>query len=108
MFLLVAAPRSTKLRVAVTRRHIANGTRHSLSNCPIARALREMFPGKEITAWRSQVDVGETVYKPSRVAQAFMRRFDNGQYVPPLTMTLTLIPDGEPMIPTPKVPMMTA
>jgi len=76
-----------KVKVIVTEQDIVNGIRHDCSSCPIALALKRVFPN-------SDPDVGYDSYIHRNgqstlvltvppTAQDFILRFDDGEDVEP-------------------------
>lgn len=78
-----------QLHVRVTRKHIENGCVLSQSFCPIALAVREKGY-KRVTVNGSEIKTGRTghggkTYKLPPIAEKFVRLFDYGSPVKPIT-----------------------
>jgi hypothetical protein len=85
-----------KLKIKVTKEHISRGVCGDSRNCPVALAVKELMPKHK--AW--EVRVGSTNvrltlsirrrYPIPLLAERFIRRFDRGVEVRPITFVIEL------------------
>ena len=81
------------IELKVTAEHIANGESFSIYRCPIALALRELFPESWLCSAHDRelrvVSVAEIrSWLPPMNALQFMASFDFGRAVKPITIML--------------------
>lgn len=66
-----------KLKVNVTAEHIQQGIRNHPNFCPVARAVSDLFPDKQVSSTLLYVHVGmEEYYALPKRATEWIRRFD--------------------------------
>ena len=78
-------------RVQVTAVDIMYGKRHEPYACPIALAIKRQIPeAQNVAVRRNVVRWGEGCWATmSRAGQRFVRRYDDGREVKPITIVLT-------------------
>lgn len=74
-----------QIKVRVTRKHIKGGVQKNCARCPIALALRDVFPEGSVSVSKVDGTVGETHFSLSARAQKFIAAFDSGRKVKPAT-----------------------
>lgn len=83
------------MTITVTSAHIAAGVKGSACDCPVALALRDVFPTAPVIAvCHVYTRVG---YQRTRTVQAvygFMRAFDQGLRPPPFSFELGELVDA--------------
>lgn len=86
------------MKIAVTRGHIARGTRRECSLCPIALAVREALGAKAVSVDDMDITVETAggVYRCNtpKSAEEFIYHYDDGESVEPFEFELALIPWG--------------
>lgn len=84
-------------KVSVTQEHIRKGSRHDCSSCPIALALKDMFPGRHVFVDIISMRVGRhNSYGHCDLTHEFMKDFDNGKPVEPFDFLMVGQDIGEP------------
>ena len=82
--------------VSVTRDHIKNGVRREAACCPIALALRDMFPGANVSVCKYAIEVSFGTYPYDRAlpraASKFIEDFDFGFKPNPFKFEIKAIP----------------
>lgn len=77
------------LRVDVNSMDIDSGARRSPSSCPIAKAIRRMYPDADFISVGSYTAIiDKTPYKVPMDARNFITRYDNSQLVDPAQFEL--------------------
>ena len=73
----------------VTQDHIDNGKPKSAPSCPFALAIKEKgIEGVWVTPTRVEIDFGEVVLKNSKQVKNWIKAFDLGFKVSPITFNL--------------------
>jgi hypothetical protein len=76
------------LRIEVTQPDIAHGVRDICDRCPVALALSRVIPGRgpaTVDTDSFYFDWGSEVYMLPREAQEFIKKFDGGDPVEPIS-----------------------
>ena len=82
------------MKIQVTEEDIKNGVRHFCSSCPVALAIKKLYPAETwVSVSARRVVIEETSYDLPEVAITFIQMFDKGQKVEPITFDLPL-PDS--------------
>lgn len=77
------------MKVTVEQRHIVKGRPGHPNYCPIALAVKDMFPGKEIGVGNNFfLSIGEEWYSIPRSARNFIDAFDFKLPVQPFSFTM--------------------
>ena len=72
------------MKITVTQNNIDNGVPKNSCKCPIARALKQIFPGEDIEVKRSSIYIGKSIhYAMPLKACYFIVDFDEGREVYP-------------------------
>jgi len=72
-----------RMKVTVTQKDINAGSRGSCERCPIARAVKKLFPVQKVTVsdnievYSANIGGPSKVFELSRSADRFIQRFDN-------------------------------
>ncbi len=74
-----------KLKVRVKHKHIRDGERGSPYNCPIAKAVGDMMPGKEVYVGGRHIHVEGVFFPLSTRAVKAISRFDKTGKMSPCT-----------------------
>lgn len=84
------------LVVDVTDNDIKTGKRGSRISCPIARAVRRVFPNSIISVWYTTIRVDDKVYIPDepKKHELFVESFDEGGVVVPVSLRYKLVELG--------------
>lgn len=90
MWAMATTKPPTRFRVTVTDVHIVDGEDSSPLACPIALAVSERFPDKDVEVTEF-VRVGRTRYRLSRRAEAFITQYDGGKPVKSVTLVFRRI-----------------
>lgn len=75
------------MKVKVTAKHIANGKPKSVTMCPVALALKEIF--SKVAVYENYALINRTYHYFRRGTQ-FIKNFDEGKKVKPCTIELEL------------------
>ena len=84
-----------RIFVRVTNKEIKKGKKKSSDSCPIALAIKKLYPTYKFSIGLDSCDFNSEFtrgsYKPSRAAQRFMNRFDEKgrKSVKPFNFVLT-------------------
>lgn len=83
---------ATPMKIKVTEEHINNGKRKSRGCCPIALALKDQF-GDDCDPRVNDLYIfigshPEPYYQAEWFVSAFIKRFDDGEWCPPIEFDL--------------------
>jgi len=73
--------------VQVTEEHIVRGTKRDLQSCPVALALRGLV-GMHVFVHEQVIEVGDLEYGTSEALTAWIRCYDKGTRVTPITLVI--------------------
>jgi hypothetical protein len=71
----------TPITVSVSPEDIQRGVRRHRESCPLALALRRMFPGEPVTIGGYCGEVGPRGWRHSKAMRRWLCRFDNNKPV---------------------------
>lgn len=77
-----------KLRVEVTAEDIRKGVKDDTCKCPVARALKRIFPGSPVEVGVTYVSIRGVVAAAPRSVRRFVDRFDMGKRVRPAVFVI--------------------
>lgn len=77
-------------QITVTQEDITNGFPGSYTSCPVALALRRVFPEEGVDVDSDSLIIGDREVETSEAVGGFMEEFDEGSPVEPFTFTLEL------------------
>lgn len=81
----------TTTQITVTQDDIDRGLQGARKHCPVALALRRVFPQGGILVEGELLSIGSCVWFPSRTVRDFIEDFDEGdKQVEPFAFTLEL------------------
>lgn len=76
--------------VTVTQADIDGGVRNKCTKCPVALALKRLFPGRRISVANYSIKVGSCLERMPSEVISFVSWFDIGRAVQPFSFPLTL------------------
>ena len=78
------------MRIEVTEKHIENGKTMSDTKCPVALAIQDLIPNRNVRVGARWIRIdGQWIQSPSHVCN-FVREFDDHKDVYPFSFELDL------------------
>ncbi len=76
------------MKITVTQRYIDKGKRAFPDKCPVALALRHVFPGSDVSVGTIHAHIDDKSYRLPRTAYTFIFDFDLERPVKPFSFVL--------------------
>lgn len=77
--------------INVTQENISNGHKCSIEDCPIALAVKEVYPGKYISVTYHYIRLDNKQYRVTDEMKGNMYLFDKGDEIVPFSFELELL-----------------